>query len=90
MPKLFSPVVPGSPLEWFSSIRSVIWRKRGSAILNSGRCWTTGSSRPTFPSSTSCIRAVATKTLLMDPMLNRVWGWTGRLFSRSAMPKPSA
>ena len=62
--------VPGKPEVWFRSMRTVMSVWRGWAIVNSGRCAITGSSRPIRLSSRSIRMAAAANTLLIKPMLN--------------------
>ena len=56
------------PEEWFSSIRTVMSLYRGSAILKSGRYFTTGWSRSSLPDSASCMTATVVKILLTEPI----------------------
>ena len=58
----------------------------GFGTLNHGRCLTTGSSSRSFPASRSCRIAVAVKTLLTEPIRNRVEGVSGTPPARSVVP----
>ncbi len=62
---------PSNPEVWVSSWRTVICAAASSsAIRNSGRYVRTGSSRPTFPSSTSCMTSVLVHSLVIEPIWN--------------------
>ena len=65
-------MVPGNPAEWFSSIRTVIWRYCGDCIEKSGTYRATGASREILPWSTNCMTAIVVRILLTDPTPNLV------------------
>ena len=81
-------VLSGRPLVWLSRWRTVIVADADSSpTLKEGRYVTTGASRSTFPSSTSCMIARAVKDLDAEARMNGVCGVTTRP-EASATPKP--
>ena len=59
---------PGSPAEWSRTMRTVMSRYAGSAMVNSGTYRITGASSETAPRSTSVMTAAAVTTLLTEPI----------------------
>src|ERR1051326_4405018 len=80
---------PVTPTRWERRSRNVTSRvTHGSLSANHGRCRVTGSSQPSFPSSTSIARIAEENALLVEPISNIVRVVTGSVRPTCRTPYP--